>query len=350
MSSYSDTEYDVYERHPTGSHAGETSNASIRLVYVYPEDSYTDDEDDIRIHRVRPRPRRPGSPSSSTFRERSLSIPRDGDEPSPSRHRPTSPRSITSGSTNESEFSFGLGGAAGSRPSTKRSRRSPSPRPPRRSSPLGETTIDNADGGAGDAPLPDPPHNPFQPRPIYYTHGPNYLRPSASPPQTRPFYYTHGPDPPYPYPPSQSHQRSRTRERRRTRRPSSIGSSPSIGRPVQRRAQRLRRVTNLSASDTYYSSDDGFTSQPRLRENPFLFPVRNDDGTPLSMDINLTSRANNERAPNWTNTRSEFASRISEPLFIEAASGYIDETETERITLTLNSKADLTSPPNLRWM
>jgi hypothetical protein len=64
----------------------------------------------------------------------------------------------------------------------------------------------------------------------------------------------------------------------------------------------------------------------------------------------LISPVKDEKRPGWSNRRTELASQLPESLSLEASRGFTDESETEKIILTLNSLTDSSAVPNLRWM
>lgn len=79
-------------------------------------------------------------------------------------------------------------------------------------------------------------------------------------------------------------------------------------------------------------------------------PPIDKDGNPLNLDVNLVSSAKDEKSPGWTNRRTEFASQRPESLSLEASRGFADDTETEKIILTVNSESNPDKAESLRWM
>lgn len=102
----------------------------------------------------------------------------------------------------------------------------------------------------------------------------------------------------------------------------------------------------------YYQDLPSHVRDPRRRPHDFheYIPPIDDDGNSLSFDINLISPVKDDVRPGWSTRRTELASQLPESLSLEASRGFTDESETEKIILTLNSQTGSNASANLRWM
>jgi hypothetical protein len=99
---------------------------------------------------------------------------------------------------------------------------------------------------------------------------------------------------------------------------------------------------DYSPSPAYYSR--------RHQPLEYIPPIDN-DGNPLSLDVNILPPAEDENEPGWSNRRMEFASQMPESLSLEASRGFTDEANIEKIILTVDSNPDAPNKAtNLRWM
>lgn len=122
--------------------------------------------------------------------------------------------------------------------------------------------------------------------------------------------------------------------------------------PVKSR-ERLREPPTPPPVTYRYTPD--YTPSPAYysrRHQPLEYiPPIDNDGNPLSLDVNILPPAEDENEPGWSNRRTEFASQKPESLSLQASRGYTDEANIEKIILTVDPNPDAPNKAtNLRWM